>query len=144
MNLTDWDELNSIDLSLGLISLSDLLSTCAEWPWPKFWRTDWLENLLCYCMTLFEWAVIRLLFRETRSLYIIKKIGWNCGISSSYIQNFLQKFKISIIWKCVINRVKNCKRTWSFKNSLYGNCLTLDTMGLMDAHIFKDSDSKVR
>ena len=68
--------------------------------------------------------------------------------SKTFEKNRIINFKSAAlritISKCVINRVKNCKRTWSFKNSLYGNCLTLDTMGLMDAHIFKDSDSKVR
>ena len=52
MNLTDWDELNSIDLRTGIATM--------------------------YAWTMQHGPVspiFRLLFRETRSLYIIKKIG---------------------------------------------------------------------
>ena len=66
MNLTDWDELNSIDLRTGLTTMN--------------YGPYYIDALCCiiYARTMQHGPVspiFRLLFRETRSLYIIKKIG---------------------------------------------------------------------
>ena len=64
MNLTDWDELNSIDLRTGLATMNN---SCEQSITVELLSYMWMHGPVS--------PIFRLLFRETRSLYIIKKIG---------------------------------------------------------------------